>query len=164
MPNPPPQPAPRPRTWPLIALAITAITGVFLGATALIRPDNNGSAATSPTTGTPSYTAAETAAAHQKLCDTYKLAARAVQIDTNGTNPALAAAALANGAVMLVLAANTAPALVPDNRAAALSLAHAYSDTNAMGSFLSTDDPALRAAVDDVNSKDAQMKTICGNG
>ena len=49
----------------------------------------------------PTYTAAETAAAQRQLCDTYTLAARAVQIDTNGTDKALARIALTNAAVML---------------------------------------------------------------
>ncbi|BCI87825.1 hypothetical protein NIIDMKKI_30310 [Mycobacterium kansasii] len=94
----------------------------------------------------------------------YKMAARAVQIDTHGNNPALAATALANGAVMLVQAVNAAPALAPGDRTAALMLAEAYSSTNAMGSFLNRDDPALQAAIDDVNAKDAKMKALCGAG
>ncbi|KAA1239853.1 hypothetical protein F0Q45_26710, partial [Mycobacterium simiae] len=89
---------------------------------------------------------------------------RQVQIETHGDNPALATAAGVNGAVMLEQAVNAAPALAPGDRAAALTLAEAYTSTNAMGSYLHRDDPALQAAIDDVNAKDAHMKAVCGGG
>ncbi|ETW23711.1 hypothetical protein MGAST_12695 [Mycobacterium gastri 'Wayne'] len=57
-----------------------------------------------------------------------------------------------------------APALSPGDRAAALALAEAYTSTNAMGSYLGRDDPALQAAIDDVIAKDARMKAVCGAG
>ncbi|AGZ49211.1 MULTISPECIES: hypothetical protein [Mycobacterium] len=164
----PVQLAPRSRSWPLAALAGIGIVAIVLSAAALIvaltRPTSSSPAAAPATTASPTYTAAEVAGAHQKLCEMYKMAARAVQIDTHGNNPALAATALANGAVMLVQAVNAAPALAPGDRTAALMLAEAYSSTNAMGSFLNRDDPALQAAIDDVNAKDAKMKALCGAG
>lgn len=98
-------------------MASVAIAAVVLGAAALIvaltRPTNSGPATAAGTTAEPTYTAAETAAAHQKLCEVYKLAARAVQIATNGDNPAFANIATVNGAVMLQQTLNTTPALVP---------------------------------------------------
>ncbi len=149
-------------------MASVAIAAVVLGAAALIvaltRPTNSGPAPAAGTTAEPTYTATETAAAHQKLCEIYTLAARSVQIETNGNNPALAAAALANGALMLEQVVNTALALPPGDRADALALADAYTSTNAMGSFLGRDDPALQAALNDVNTKDGRMKAVCGGG
>ncbi|AGZ49198.1 hypothetical protein I545_6286 [Mycobacterium kansasii 662] len=113
----------------------------------------------------PTYTAAETTAAHQKLCDVYKLAARAVQIETNGDDPAMANISTVNGAQMLQQAVNTAPALAPGDRAAALELAEAYSNSTAVASFArGRDDPAWRSASDNVIAKDARMKAVCSGG
>lgn len=166
VPNYPPQPVASPRTWPLVALAIIAIVGVVLGAAALVvaltRPGNAGSAAAPTTTASPTYTAEEIAAAHQKLCEVYKLAARSVQIETNGSNPALASAAAVNGALMLEQAVNAGPALNGPDRDAALALAQAYTNTNALGSYLHAEDPEYQSAADDVNAKDARMKALCG--
>nr|WP_096370665.1 hypothetical protein [Mycobacterium ulcerans] len=169
VPNYPPQPVASPRTWPLVALAIIAIVGVVLGAAALVvaltRPGNAGSAAAPTTTASPTYTAEEIAAAHQKLCEVYKLAARSVQIDTNGGDPALAGVTGVNGAVMLEQALRTAPALAPDERDAAFALAEAYTNANAVASFSTgRGDPAWRAAADDVIAKDAEMRATCGGG
>ncbi|HEX5255028.1 MAG TPA: hypothetical protein VFW69_14370 [Mycobacterium sp.] len=112
----------------------------------------------------PTYSAAEVSAAHQKLCDAYKLAARSVDIDTNTDNRALAGAVSVNAAVMLEQAVSAAPAMIPGDRAAALTLAAAYTKATAMGSALQRDDPQFRSEVDDVNAKDAAMKKICGIG
>ena len=161
----PTQPAPRSRTWLLLAMAgIGIVLGAAALAVALMRPTNSDPTGVSATTAPPTYTPAETAAAHEKLCDVYKLAARSVQIDTNGDNQALAGVALVNGAVMLEQAVDAAPALAPGDRAAALALAPAYTNANAVGSFSHRDDPALQAALDDANAKDAQMKAVCGGG
>ncbi|CNY21251.1 putative transmembrane protein [Mycobacterium tuberculosis] len=145
-----------------------AIAAVVLGAAALIvaltRPTNSGPATAAGTTAEPTYTAAETAAAHQKLCEVYKLAAQAVRIDTHGGDRALAGVATVNGALMLEQAVNTAPALTPADRIAALTLAHAYSRASAMASVFHRDDPEWRSTVDDVNVKDARMKAVCGGG
>lgn len=101
-------------------------------------------------------------AAHQKLCDAYKLAARSVQIDTNTDNRALAGAVSVNAAVVLEQTVSAAPAMSSDDRAAALALAAAYTKATAMGSALQRDDPAFRSEVDDVNAKDAVMKNENG--
>lgn len=161
----PPAP-PRSRNWPLAAVASVAIAAVVLGAAALIvaltRPTNSGPATAAGTTAEPTYTAAETAAAHQKLCEVYKLAARAVQIATNGDNPAFANIATVNGAVMLQQTLNTTPALVPGERTDALALAEAYGQATAFA--MEQDHPAWQSAANDVNAKDARMKAICGGG
>ncbi|GJO25982.1 hypothetical protein MSS4_00162 [Mycobacterium marinum] len=94
----------------------------------------------------------------------YKLAARAVQIDTHGENQALAAATMANSALMLQQAANAVPALASRERTAALDLAEALTNTNSVGSFAHADDPEWQAAVKNVDAKDAQMKAVCGGG
>ncbi|MDM3975484.1 hypothetical protein QRB36_15050 [Mycobacterium marseillense] len=162
----PMQPPPRPRAWSAIALAAIA---VLLGGAALVvaltRPTSSQSTVSSTAPTTPSYTADQTAAAHQQLCDAYKLAAHAVQIDTNGDNPAFAGIATVNAAVMLEQAASTVPALPPSDRAAALALAAAYSNAQATTSLVQTrDDPAWRSVSDEVNAKDAAMKKVCGSG
>jgi hypothetical protein len=92
------------------------------------------------------------------------VAAHAVQIDTNGDNPALAGVATVNAALMLEQAVNSAPALASSDRAAALTLASAYTYATAMGSQLQRSDPAWQAVVDDVNAKDTAMKRVCGGG
>lgn len=162
----PMQRRPRPRAWLAIALSATA---VLLGAAALVvvltRPTSTGSSVPSTTSTAPSYTADQTAAAHKQLCDAYKLAAHAVQIDTNGDNPAFAGIATVNAAVMLVQTASTVPALPPGDRAAALALAAAYSNAQATASLVQTrDDPAWRAVSDEVNAKDSAMKRVCSGG
>ncbi len=65
---------------------------------------------------------------------------------------------------MLEQAVNAAPALAAADRAAALTLAEAFTNANAMGSFGTRDDPAWQAVVDDVNAKDARMKAVCDGG
>ncbi|TAM71807.1 MAG: hypothetical protein EPN51_05595 [Mycobacterium sp.] len=159
----PSQPPPRPRAWFATALAAVA---VLLAAAALVvaltRSTSSQSAGPPTTSATPSYTAEQTAAAHQKLCDAYKLAARAVQIETNGTNQAFAGIATVNGAVMLENAVNTSPGLAPSERAAALALAEAYSNVAATASLAEGQDPAWQAALNDANTKDAAMKKVCG--
>ncbi|WP_231858949.1 hypothetical protein [Mycobacterium canettii] len=131
---------------------------------ALTRPTNSGPATAAGTTAEPTYTAAETGAAHQKLCEVYKLAARSVQIDTHGDSQALAGVSLVNGALMLEQVLTTVPALPSGDRAAAVALADAYTNTNAMGSFTHRDDPEWQTVLDDVNAKDARMKAVCGGG
>jgi hypothetical protein len=157
----PPQPAPRSRTWPTVALpAIAAVVAVAALIVALTRSTP---AAPAPTATAPTYTAAETVAAQKQLCDTYKLAARAVQIDTNGNNPALARIADTNGAVMLDMAAAN-PALDATLRDAARALATAYITVTAKGNTDVANDAEFRATIDDVVAKDAVMKKVCGGG
>lgn len=114
----PPQSLTRPRTWPAIALASIA---VLLGAVALVvaatRSTHNSTPSSPTTSAAPTYTAAEPAAAHKKLCDSYRLAARAVQIETNGTSPERAGIAEVNGAMILKDAVDASPAITPSDRA-----------------------------------------------
>lgn len=159
------QPPPRPRPWPAIALAAAAVVLGFVAlVVGLTRPSTNQSVPSSTTSMTPSFTADQTAAAHQQVCEAYKLAARAVQIDTNGTSPERANIATVNGAVMLEQALNSAPAVAPNDRAAALALAAAYSNAVAVSSTARGDDAAWRAAINDVIAKDAPMRKVCGDG
>lgn len=157
---------PRPRAWSATILgAIAVLLGAAALVVALTRPTSSPSSVHSITSTAPSYTAEQTAAAHKQLCDTYKLAAHAVQIDTNGDNPAFAGIATVNGAVMLEQTASTLPALPPGDRAAALALAAAYSNAQATASLVQTrDDPAWRSASDEVSAKDAAIKKVCGDG
>lgn len=160
----PPAPSRCPRTWPAIALASIA---VLLGAVALVvvaTRSTNSSTSGSPTTyATPTSTAAETAAAHRKLCDIYTVAARAVQIETNGDNPALSGIAVVNGATMLEHVVSANPAMPPGDRDAALALAEAYSNSQATAATVQQrDDPLWQSTISDVNNKDAAMKRVCG--
>lgn len=164
---PAPQP-PRSRMWPAIALGamVLALVATVVVVVALVAATSRPSGSTSaPTTAAPTYSAAEVSAAHQKLGDAYKLAARAVQIETNGDNPAFAGIATVNAAVTLQQVVNTFPELASGDRAAAVALAAAYSSAQATASFVQTrDDPAWRAVSDEVNAKDAAMKKVCGLG
>nr|WP_083185288.1 hypothetical protein [Mycobacterium malmoense] len=146
------------RPWLAIALALTAIVAVAALVLALIRPAASGP---STITKTPTYSAAEVAAAQQRLCQIYKLAAKAVQVDTNASDPALGRVALTNSAVMLNDAA-TDPALDDGYRSAARDLASAYLVDTAKSSSGAASDADFRAAVDNVNAKDAIMKKVCG--
>lgn len=149
--------APRSRPWLAVAVAATAATAIAALIVALILP--TASKPSAPTA--PSYTAAETTAARRRLCDTYKLVALAVQVDTGGNDRALARIADTNGAVMLDLAAAN-PALDADHRDAARALAMAYGTVTAMGSSVVASDADYQAALDDVTAKDAAMKKVCG--
>ncbi|WP_036407823.1 hypothetical protein [Mycobacterium pseudokansasii] len=160
----PRQPGTGSRVWHAVGLAIAITLGAAALIVALTRPTTSGTTARPATSAPPTSTAAEVAAAHQKLCEVYKLAARAVQIQTNGDNQALAVAALVNGSVMIGHAVDAAPALPVGDRVAALALADAFTNANAVGSFAHRDDPESRTAIDDANAKDAPMKALCGVG
>ena len=160
----PPQAAPTParsRAWPAIALA--AIATVMAVAALIAALTNSTRAAPPPTTAGSTYTGAETATAQRQLCDTYKIVARAVGVDTNGGDKALARISLTNAAVMLDNAAAN-PALGTNDRAAARALATAYLTETAKSSSDAFTEPEFRAALDDVNAKDAAMKQVCGGG
>jgi hypothetical protein len=120
-------------------------------------------AVTPAATIAPTHTVAETAAARQQLCDIYKLVARAVAVDTNGGDKALARIALTNAAVMLNNAA-TSPALDTPDRDAARALATAYEMLTAKGTYGLVNDADYQAALDDAATKDAAMKKVCGGG
>jgi hypothetical protein len=157
----PTQPPQRSRTWPTVALA--AIAAVVAVAALIVALTNSTPAAAPPTTTVPTYTAAETAAAQRQLCDMYKLAARAVAVDTNGNNPALARIALTNAAVMLD-SADADPALDAKHRDAARALAMAYRTLTAKSSSDAFTEAEYRAALTDVNAKEATMKEVCADG
>lgn len=69
--------------------------------------------------------------AHKDLCDVYTVASCAVQIETNGDNPALSGIAVVNGALMLEHVVGAHPEMSPTDRDAALALAEAYSRSQA---------------------------------
>jgi hypothetical protein len=156
----PAQPQSRARTWPAIVLAVLA---TIVAVAALIRTFTL-SAPESPKATGPIYSAADAAAAHQRLCDSYRLTAHAVQIETNGTNQAFAGIATVNGAVMLEHAVNTNPALASNERSAALALAEVYSNVAATASLAGGQDAAWQSVLNEANAKDAVMKKICGGG
>lgn len=161
---PPPnlgQPARRPRPWLAIAVAATAPVAVAALVLALTRPTTSHSSES--TTTSPGPTPAETAAAQQQLCDTYKLVARAVEVDTSGNDRALARIADTNGALLLSMAADN-PALDSNHRDAARALATAYGTVTAKGNNVVSSDDDYRAALNDVIAKDAAMKKVCGGG
>ncbi|MGO9350910.1 MAG: hypothetical protein ACLP3C_08835 [Mycobacterium sp.] len=150
---------PRSRPGPAVALAALALV---VAVAALIMAITNSTRTTPPPqTTAPTYTAAETATAQRQLCDTYKLAARAVQVETNGSDKALARVALTNAAAMLDRAAAD-PALDVMHRDAARALANAFRTTTALAS--GGTDAQWQASLDDANSKDAVMKKVCGGG
>ncbi len=148
------------RTLAFTALAIATI-GLLLAAAALMLTIiRSTTTASSSTSLAPSYSNADVAAAQQQLCDTYKLAARAVGVDTNGNNPAFARIALTNAAAMLD-SVDTIPALVTADRDAARALATAYRTVTAKSSSDAFTEPEYRAALDDVKAKDTAMRKIC---
>ncbi|WP_041321272.1 hypothetical protein [Mycobacterium intracellulare] len=160
---PPPnlgQPASRPRPWLAISVAVTAAVAVAALVVALTRGANSPSSVTT-TTPAPTQSPAQTAAAQQQLCDTYKLAARAVQVDTNGSDKALARTATTNAAVMLENA-SADPALDAQHRDAARALATAYLTATAKATSGVVTEAEWQAALDDVIAKDAAMKQVCG--
>ncbi|WP_207550567.1 hypothetical protein [Mycobacterium mantenii] len=122
---------------------------------------SSGSSSAPPSTA-PTYSAAEVAAAHQKLCETYKLVARAVQIETHGSSPERAGIAEVNGALMLEGAVNSAPAMTPGDRNAAAALADTYKNIAAVASL--NDFSIWQPALDDANAKEAAMKQVCSGG
>ena len=161
---PPPnlgQPASRLRPWLAIAVAATAAVAVAALVVALTRPTDSRSSGT--TTTAPTHTPAEIAAAQKRLCETYKLAARAVQVDTNGNDKAFARIALTNSAVLLYNASNDA-VLDDQHRSAAQALATAYLTDTAKSSEGAATEAEFQEAVADVNAKDAAMKQVCGGG
>ncbi|MEQ6326478.1 hypothetical protein ABDZ15_19890 [Mycobacterium canetti] len=63
---------------------------------------------------------------------------------------------------MLEQAVDASPALTTGDRAAALALAEAFTNVNAMGSFGTREDSEWQTALDDANAKDSRMKAACG--
>ncbi|MBI2696968.1 hypothetical protein [Mycobacterium nebraskense] len=154
------QPASRPRPWLAVAVALTAAVAIAALIVALARPT-----ATSPSTTVtaPTPGPGEIAAAQQQLCDVYKLAAQAAQVDTAGTDKALARIATTNGALLLEMAAAN-PVLDAKHRDAAQALAMAYGTLTAKGSAGVATDAEYQAALNDAVAKDAAMKKVCSGG
>lgn len=152
-----PLPVFRPGPWLAIAVVVSASVAVAALAVALIRPGASHSSAT--TTAAPTHTPAESAAAQQQLCGAYKLAAQAAQVETAGSDKALARIATANGAILLEMGAAN-PALNAEHRDVARAPAMAWGTLTAEGSC----GPATGAALDDAIAKDAAMKKVCGGG
>ncbi|MGV0048090.1 hypothetical protein ACRU43_02555 [Mycobacterium colombiense] len=152
----PMQSPPRPRTWPAVVLAAVA-TAVAVAALVVALTRSTATKTTTTSTA-PTYTAADTSAAQRRLCDTYKLAARSVETDTNGTDKAIARVALANAAGMLD-DATADPAIDAKLRDAVRSLAAAYRTSNALSSVAT--DAEYRAALDDIIAKDAPVRHAC---
>lgn len=154
----PPWPTPtRPRTWPAATLAAAALV---LAAAALIvtltRPAPSPSRPTTPT-----YSAAETADAQQRLCDAYRLAASEVEADTTGgADKAIARIATTNAAIMLDAAATTS-ALDPKLRGAAQALAAAYARVTATGSGAVATDQEYHEALSDSAMKAKTLGGLC---
>ncbi|WP_231128122.1 hypothetical protein [Mycobacterium colombiense] len=151
--------------WPAIALGamFLALVATVVAVIALVAATSRSSGSSpAPATAAPTYSAAEVSAAHRKLCDAYKLAAHAVQIETNGTSPERAGIAEVNGALLLQDAVDSAPAIAPSDRAAALALAGTYKNIAAVASL--NDLSIWRPALDDANAKDAAMNKLCGTG
>lgn len=155
------QPASRPRPWLAIAVAATAAVAVAALGVALTRVTDSRSSGT--TTTVPTHAHAEIAAAQKQLCDTYNLAAHAVQVDTNGSDKALARTTTTNAAVMLENAAAN-QALDAQHRDAARALATAYLTATAKATNGVVADDEWQAALRDVIAKDAAMKQVCGGG
>ncbi|MGD1283467.1 hypothetical protein ACKUUI_22095 [Mycobacterium seoulense] len=153
------QPVSRPHPWLAIGVVLTAAVAIAALIVAVMRPATK----LSTTTTAPTPTASETAAAERQLCDTYKLAARAVEVDTGGNDRALARIATTNGAVMLDNSV-ASPALDAKHRDAARALAGAYSVLTAMSNKAVATDAQYQAALDDITAKDAVMKSVCANG
>lgn len=146
------------RPWMAIAVAVTAAVAVAALVVTLTRPRRFNSPVT---TTAATYSPAEIAAAQQKLCDTFKLAAESVQVDTAGTDKTLARIATTNGAPMLDMGAHD-PALDTQLRDAARVLEGAYLTVTAKSSYGVVTDAEFQAALDGAIPKDAAMKKACG--
>ncbi|WP_082946210.1 hypothetical protein [Mycobacterium sp. E1747] len=149
----------RSRPWLAVAVGLTAAVAVA----ALIVAATRSAPQPTNSTAAPIPSASETAAAQRQLCDTYKLAARAVEVDTGGNDRALARIATTNGAVMLENAI-ASPALDAKHRDAARALAGAYATLTAMSNNTVATDAQYQAALDDITAKDSVMKSVCANG
>jgi hypothetical protein len=142
-----------------VTVDLTAALAVAAGIVSATRSASQASNTTEPT---PS--ASETAAAQSQLCDTYKLAARAVEVDTGCNDRALAPIATTNGAEVMHANAIARPALDGKHRNAARALSGAYATRTAMSDNTMATDAQYQAALDDITAKDSAMKSVCANG
>lgn len=93
----------------------------------------------------------------------YRLAAQSVQVDTAGTDKALARIATTNGALMLDMGASN-PALDANHRDTARALESAYLTVTAKSSYGVATDAEFQSALENVIANDAAMKKVCGGG
>ncbi|OBH18136.1 hypothetical protein A5710_04335 [Mycolicibacter sinensis] len=151
----PAPPAPiRSRNWLTATLAAVAVVLAAVALIVALTRSGSGSSAT--------YTAAEKAEAKRDLCEKYKLAARAMHIETSTPdNTALARIAMSNGALILETAAAN-PALDAKQRDAARALAATYQTTAAIGTTGMATREQYNESVDDMNVKDRVMQGLCG--
>jgi hypothetical protein len=151
----PAPPAPvRSRNWLTATLAALA---VVLASAALIVALTRSGSGSSPT-----YTASQKAEAKTQLCERYKLAGHALNIETQpGNDVVLARISMINGGLILETAAAD-PALDPKYREAARALAQTYQTTAAIGTTGMSTPNQWQAAVDDTNAKDRVMQDLCG--
>lgn len=150
------------RVGPL-SIGIATVAAALASVSLIVTLQRSGPTASPADTIAPTYSAVEVAAAQQQLCYTYKLVARAVQVDTNGNDLALGRVAATNAAAMLDNAAAN-PALDTKHRDSARALASAYRTTTAMAGKGVATDVEWQARLDDVNAKDAVMKRLCADG
>ncbi|OBI07891.1 hypothetical protein A5679_10025 [Mycobacterium scrofulaceum] len=143
----------------MVALAFASAVAIAALILALTRSTTANTTMTSTTA--PARRPGEVASAQQHLCETYKLVARAVQVDTNGTDKALARIAATNAALMLENAADDS-ALDARQSDVARALATAYLMATAKATSGVVSDSEWQAALDDVIAKDAAMKQVCG--
>ncbi|MCV7087466.1 hypothetical protein [Mycolicibacter hiberniae] len=109
----------------------------------------------------PTYTAAEKAAAGEKLCNQYKLAGRAAHVETRADgDTALARISMVNGALILETAASD-PAIDSKYREAARELADSYRTMAASGSIGGPDE--YQDLINITNAKLSTMKSLCGD-
>ncbi|WP_261880209.1 hypothetical protein [Mycobacterium marinum] len=159
----------RSQRWPTVPFAIAlgavgliALAAAVLGVLALVRPMPSATRASVALTPAvePTHSAEQIENAKKNLCDVYQVASRAVQVDTNGGDKALARIALTNAAGMLDAAADD-PALGSGDRDAARTLAGAYRAVVALGSVFDKTSSVGRASLDDANRADGVMAERC---
>lgn len=153
----PTHPPARSRNWPAVALGtLTTVLAVVALIVALARSDSG---------STPIYTAAQKAEAKTQLCGRYKLASRALNVETGPEGDgdiALARISMTNGALLLETAA-VDPALDRKYRDAAKDLAAAYQTTAALATKGMATTQQYQDAVNDSNAKNSVMKELCGD-
>lgn len=149
--------------WVTVVITLTAMAAIAALVVALVVALSRSTTTQAhATSGKPRFSAGETTAAQQQLCDTYKLVAEAAQVDTQGTDKALARISTTNGALMLFMAADN-PALDAAHRDAAHALAKAYGSLTAKGSYGVVTEAGYQAALDEAITQDAVLKKLCGS-
>lgn len=101
--------------------------------------------------------------AQQRLCGTYKSAARVERLGTNGGDRALPRTARSNCAVFLHDTSNY-PSLDQKHRGAAQGLATTYQTDKTTNSEGAATDAEFGEALAPLQGRDAAMKKVCGVG